>query len=84
MALHFVSFHLVSWFLPPPCRSQEELSLALKEVKAVRSVAEELRGIVLQLAQAQATQLQMIERLTERQRETEGKPEDGSRTEGAL
>ena len=50
----------------------------------MRSVVEELRGIVLQLAQAQASQQQMVERLTEGQRETKGKQVGSSRVEGAT
>ena len=44
--------------------SQDELAATQKEVKAVRKMSDEVGRVVYQLAQAQVTQLRMMERLS--------------------
>ena len=47
-----------------PFSFQDELAATQKEVKAVRKMSDEVGRVVYQLAQAQVTQLRMMERLS--------------------
>ena len=47
-----------------PPFAQDELATAMKELKSMRKTTDDMNQVILQLAQAQVRQLQMMETLT--------------------